>query len=64
VELRARVRFNCVSGSATPNSEWFYSVDRSGKRIVSKKTRRDDQFGQMAEGNFGEMARDFVCKQK
>jgi hypothetical protein len=64
VELRARVRFNCVNGSATPNSEWFYSVDRSGKRIVSKKTRRDDQFGQMAEGNFGEMARDFVCRQK
>lgn len=64
VELRARVRFNCVSGSATANSEWFYSVDRSGKLVVSKKMRRDDQFGQMAEGNFGEMAKDFVCRQK
>jgi hypothetical protein len=64
VELRARVRFNCATGSAVPNSEWFYSRDRGGKLVVSKKARRDDGFGQAAEGNFGEMARDFVCKQK
>ncbi len=68
VELRARVRFNCASGSAVPgvvaNSEWFYSRDRGGKLVVSKKMHRDDQFGQMAEGGFGEMAREFVCKQK
>jgi len=64
VELRARVRFNCASGTEVPNSEWFYSRDRGGKLVVSKKTRRDDQFGLMAEGNFGGMARDFVCKQK
>jgi hypothetical protein len=64
VELRARVRFNCASGSAVPNSEWFYSRDRSGKLVVSKKTRRDDQFGQVSEGDFGALARDFVCKQK
>jgi hypothetical protein len=68
VELRARVRFNCTSGSAAPgvvaNSEWFYSRDRSGKLVVSKKTRHDDQFGQVAEGDFGEMAREFVCRQK
>jgi hypothetical protein len=68
VELRARVRFNCTSGSAAPvvvaNSEWFYSRDRGGKLVVSKKTHRDDQFGQVAEGGFGEMAREFVCKQK
>jgi hypothetical protein len=67
VELRARVRFNCTSGSALPivaNSEWFYSRDHSGKLVVSKKTRHDDQFGQVAEGDFGEMAREFVCKQK
>jgi hypothetical protein len=68
VELRARVRFNCASGSTVPsvvaNSEWFYSRDRSGKLVVSKKTRHDDQFGQVAEGGFGEMAREFVCKQK
>lgn len=64
VELRARVHFNCASGSAAPNSEWFYSRDHTGKLVVSKKMHRDDQFGEMAEGNFGEMARDFVCGQK
>jgi hypothetical protein len=68
VELRARVRFNCAGGSAVPRvvttSEWFYSRDRSGKLVVSKKTRRDDQFGQASEGDFGELARDFVCRQK
>jgi hypothetical protein len=64
VELRARVRFNCGSGSAVTNSEWFYSRDHSGKLVVSKKTRRDDQFGQPSEGDFGGIARDFVCKQK
>jgi len=64
VELRARVRFNCANGSAMPNSEWFYSRDRSGKLVVSKKTRRDDQFGQESEGGFGPMAREFVCNQK
>ena len=64
VEMRARVRFDCSSGTAVPTSEWFYSRDRGGKLVVSKKTRRDDQFGQVAEGNFGDMARDFVCKQK
>lgn len=68
VELRARVRFNCATGSGVPsvvaNSEWFYSRDRSGKLVVSKKTHHDDQFGQLVEGDFGEMARQFVCKQK
>src|SRR5258708_25597148 len=64
VELRARVRFNCASGSAVANSEWFYSRDRGGKLVVSKKTHRDDQSGQVAEGDFAEMAREFVCKQK
>jgi hypothetical protein len=64
VELRARVRFNCASGSEIPNAEWFYSRDRGGKLVVSKKTRRDDQFGQVGEGGFGDLARDFVCKQK
>lgn len=66
VELRARVRFNCASAatSVVTNSEWFYSRDRGGKLVVSKRTRHDDQFGQVAEGGFGEMAREFVCKQK
>jgi hypothetical protein len=64
VELRARVRYNCRNGNAVPNSEWFYSRDRSGKLVVSRKMRRDDQFGQESEGNFGEIAKDFVCRQK
>jgi hypothetical protein len=46
------------------NSEWFYSRDRGGKLVVSKKTHRDDQFGQVSEGDFGDLAREFVCKQK
>src|SRR5271163_3809390 len=25
VEMRARVRFNCTSGTAAPTTEWFYS---------------------------------------
>jgi surface-adhesin protein E len=68
VELRARVRFNCAGSSDAPgivtNSEWFYSRDRGGKLVVSKKTHHDDQFGQLAEGDFGGIARDFVCSQK
>lgn len=64
VELRARVRFNCSNGSEVPNSEWLYSRARGGKLVVSKKARRDDQFGSTTEGGFGEMARDFVCQQK
>lgn len=67
VELRARVRFNCANDSApgvVANSEWFYSRDRGGKLVVSRKTHHDDQFGQVAEGDFGDLAREFVCKQK
>jgi hypothetical protein len=64
VELRAQVRFNCAAGSAIAKWEWFYSRDHSGKLVVSKKSRRDDQFGQVAEGGFGDIARDFVCKQR
>jgi hypothetical protein len=64
VELRARVRFNCASGSAVPNSEWFYSRDRGGKLVVSKKARNDDQFGLVAEGGFGQITQNFVCGQK
>jgi hypothetical protein len=67
VELRARVRFNCGSTSAPSviaSSEWLYSRDHSGKLVVSKKTRRDDQFGAQAEGGFADLAKNFVCKQK
>jgi hypothetical protein len=56
VELRARVHFNCTSGTAVPNSVWFYSRDHSGKLVVSKKSHRDDQFGQLPEGDFGGLA--------
>lgn len=67
-ELRARVRFSCSDSSSSPgfvaNSEWFYSRDRGGKLVVSKKTRHDDEFGLAVEGGFGGMARDFVCNQK
>jgi hypothetical protein len=62
-ELRARVRFNCASGSAVSNSEWFYSRERNGKLVVSKKAGRDEQFGMPSEGNFGEMTRSYVCQQ-
>jgi hypothetical protein len=64
VEFRARVHFNCVTGSTLTNPEWFYARDHSGKLVVTKKTRRDDQFGQASEGNFAGMAKDFVCGQK
>jgi hypothetical protein len=64
VELRARVRFSCASGTATPTAEWFYSRDHSGKFVVSKKTRRDDQFGTGSEGGFGGIAGKYVCEQK
>jgi hypothetical protein len=63
VELRARVRFNCSSGVAVPSAEWLYARDRGGKLIVSKKTRRDDEFGQQSEGGFIEIVSKYVCGQ-
>ncbi|MBZ5681401.1 MAG: hypothetical protein LAO24_14980 [Acidobacteriia bacterium] len=64
VEMRARVRFNCANGTATPSTEWFYSRDRSGRLVVSKKSKRDDDFGKESEGGFGEMVSKYVCQQK
>jgi hypothetical protein len=64
VETRARVRFNCANGSAAPTAVWFYSRDRSGRFVVSKKTSHDEQFGNEAEGGFGEMVSHYVCQQK
>lgn len=64
VEMRARVRFNCTNGAATPTSEWFYSRDRSGRFVVSKKANRDDAFGNTAEGAFADMVSRSVCGQK
>jgi hypothetical protein len=63
VEMRARVRFNCESGAAAPSSEWFYTRDRSGRFVVTKKTTHDDAFGQAPEGNFANMVSQDVCSQ-
>lgn len=63
VEMRARVRFNCDSGAAVPTTEWFYSRDRSGRFVVSKKATRDDQFGKNPEGGFVALVSKSVCSQ-
>jgi len=64
VELRARVRFHCGTGTTLPTTVWFYSRDRSGRIVVSKKASRDDQFGKELEGGFGEMVSKYVCVNK
>lgn len=64
VEMRARVRFNCATGTAAPPTVWFYSRDRSGRLVVSKKTIHDDLFGKESERGFGEMASKYVCENK
>lgn len=63
VEMRARVRFSCSSGQATPTSEWFYSRDHTGRFVVSKKAAHDDQFGKAPEGNFADLVSKAVCSQ-
>ena len=63
VEMRARVRFNCSNGVATPTAEWFYSRDRSGRFVVSKKASHDDQFGKDSEGGFADLVSKSVCGQ-
>jgi len=63
VEMRARVRFNCSSGVATPTTQWLYSRDHSGRFVVSKKASHDDQFGKAPEGGFGELVSKSVCSQ-
>ena len=63
VEMRARVRFNCASGAASPTTEWFYTRDRSGRFVVSKKASHDDQFGQDSEGGFADLVCKNVCGQ-
>ena len=63
VEMRARVRFNCSTGAASPTTEWFYTRDRSGHLVVSKKAARDDQFGKDPEGGFGGLVSKSVCGQ-
>jgi hypothetical protein len=63
VEMRARVRFNCSNGAAAPTTEWFYSRDRSGRFVVSKKATHDDQFGKNPEGGFVALVSKSVCGQ-
>jgi hypothetical protein len=63
VEMRARVRINCSSGAAAPTSEWFYTRDRSGRFVVSKKASRDDLFGKAPEGGFVDLVSRSVCSQ-
>lgn len=63
VEMRARVRFNCASGSAAPSTEWFYSRDHSGRFVVSKKASHDDQFGKAPEGGFADLVSKSVCNE-
>ncbi len=63
VEMRARVRFNCASGVAAPTTEWFYTRDRSGRFVVSKKATHDDGFGKDPEGGFAELVSKSVCEQ-
>lgn len=64
VEMRARVRFNCNSGVAAPTTEWFYTRDRSGRCVVTKKASHDDQFGKAPEGGFADLVSQNVCGQK
>jgi hypothetical protein len=64
VEMRARVRFNCANGAAAPTTVWFFSRDRSGRLVVSKKAKSDDDFGKGPEGGFAELASQYVCQQK
>ena len=63
VEMRARVKFNCTSGTASPTTQWFYSRDHSGRSVVSKKANRDDHFGKAPEGGFADLVMDNVCSQ-
>jgi hypothetical protein len=64
VEMRARVRFNCSSGTAAPTTEWFYTRDRSGRFVVGKKATQDDLFGKAPEGGFADLVSKNVCEQK
>jgi len=63
VEMRARVRFNCTSGVASPTTEWFYTRDPSGRFVVTKKASHDDQFGKGPEAAFADMVSKSVCGQ-
>jgi len=61
VEMRARVRFDCSNGTASPSSEWFYTRNRNGRYLVSKKANQDSEFGQAPEGGFADLLSKSVC---
>lgn len=63
IEMRARVRFNCGTGSALPSSMWFYTRDHSGRDVVGKKATHDDQFGKAPEGGFADLVVKSVCSE-
>ncbi len=64
VEMRARVRVYCSSGQVVPSAIWFYTRDRGGRAVVSKKAAHDDQFANRAEGGFVELVSKSVCAQQ
>jgi len=61
VEMRALVRLQCADGAAPSATEWFYSRDRNGRVVVTRKINHDDQFGQSSEGGFARLVSDNVC---
>lgn len=63
VQLRARVHVNCATGAVNPTTVWFYSRDRNGRFVVTRKTTHDNVFGQAAEGGFAELLSKGVCSQ-
>jgi hypothetical protein len=63
LELRARVHFNCATGAEIPTTEWFYSRDRNGRFVVTRKATHDTGFGQAAEGGFAQLLSQNVCRQ-
>jgi hypothetical protein len=62
VEMRALVRFRCADRTALPATEWFYSRDRNGRIVVTRKITHDDQFGQSSEGGLAQLVSDSVCR--
>ena len=63
LELRARVHFNCATGAETLTTEWFYTLDRGGRLVVTRKAKHDNEFGQAAEGGFAGLLSKSVCSQ-
>lgn len=64
VQLRARVHFNCATGAQIPTTEWFYTRDRNGRLVVTRKATHDNAFGKGAEGAFAQLVGKSVCGQE